>query len=151
MTILNQGDKKTCANYALMGILLQKWIKFDLERLSTIRVPYIGKLEELFKKEGLVKELIEIKTFRLVDYWLKRWEWLITATSRWDFTLEDNDGNALEFDEGTQHFFILVDSIGDRWKCANSWGEGYGEKGYFYMKKKDFKYLITPRRVVVNK
>lgn len=149
--VLNQWINKTCATFSVMGVLLKYWIGFDLERLSLIKVPYYHQVEKLFKEEWLIKQFVKIPTPKLVDLWLRKWEWLITSTSRWDFTLNDNkELNVVEFDENSQHFFIIVEDYGDRWKCLNSWGKEWGEGWFFYINKSDFKYLFTPRRVIIK-
>lgn len=150
MIVLNQWQLKTCATYSVMAILLKNNVKFDLERLKTIRVPYMRQLEELFVKEGLVKKFIKLPTPKLVDLWLRRWEWLVTSTSRWDFTLSDNEGWVVEFDEKSQHFFVITEDVGDKWKCLNSWWEEWGEGWYFYINKSDFKSLFNPCRVILK-
>lgn len=147
--ILDQWQNKTCATYAVMWILLHMWKTLDIERLWKIRRPFIGQVEQLFIDEGLIKKFIKIPTPRLVDLWLKRWEYLLTATSRGDFSLQDNKDWLLEFDEKSQHFFIIIEDIWDKWKCQNSWGSAWDWDWCFEMKKSDFKYLLTPRRVIV--
>lgn len=150
MQILNQWAYPTCANYAVMGILDRKWIKCDMERLWKIRVPYYHQVEELFRKEGLVKEFITIPTQKQAEIWLRKWEPLLTSTSRWDFTLEDNVLGLVEFDERSQHFFIIIGMDWDLYKCQNSWWEWWGENGYFHIKKSDYKFLFTPRRIITK-
>lgn len=144
--ILNQWQNKTCATFAVMGILLNKWIVFDLERISKVKVPYYPQVEKLFKDEGLIKQFVKIPTTRLVDLWLSRWEWLITSTSRWNF----NNPPLVTFDWKSQHFFIIKERVWDKYKCINSWGKEWGEEGCFYINISDFKYLFTPRRVIIK-
>ncbi len=150
MNILNQWQNPTCGNFAVMAILSNKWIGFDLERLSTIRVPYINQLEKLFIEEGLIKKFIKIPTPKLVDLWLRRWEYILAQTLRWDFSLEDNVWKMLEFDENYQHYFVIIQDCWDKWKCQNSWGKDWNWDWCFYMKKSDFWYLMTPRRVITK-
>ena len=144
--VLNQWQRMTCATFAVMGILLKYWIQFDLERLSTIRVPYYNQVENLFKDEGLIKQFIKIPTPKLVDLWLRKWEWLITSTSRWNFTNPPN----ITFNWTSAHFFIICEDLWDRWKCLNSWWKEWGDGWYFYINKSDFKYLFTPRRIITK-
>lgn len=145
--VLNQWQRMTCANFAVMGVLLKYWIQFDLERLSNVKVPYYPQVEKLFKDEGLIKQFVKLPTQRLVDLWLSRWEWLITSTARWNFNNPPN----ITFDWKSQHFFIIVWIIWDKYKCLNSWWKEWGDGGYFYINVADFKYLFTPRRVITNK
>ena len=146
MEILNQWQNKMCATFAVMGILLKYWIQFDLERLSKIKEPYYNQVEELFKNEGLIKQFIKIPTPKLVDLWLRRWEWLLTSTSKWNFNNPPN----VTLNWTSQHFFIITEDCWDKWKCLNSWWKEWGEGWFFYINKSDFKYLFTPRRVITK-
>jgi hypothetical protein len=102
-------------------------------------------------KEGLVKKMIKLPTPKLVDLWLRRWEWLVTSTSRWDFTLHDNaELNIVEMDENSQHFFVITEDCWSRWKCLNSWWKEWWDNWYFYINKKDYKLLFTPCRVITH-
>lgn len=141
---LDQWQRKTCATYSVMAILIHKWISFDLERLKDVRVPYMRQLEELFVKEGLVKKMIKLPTPKLVDLWLSRWEWLVTSTSRGNFLSTPN----VTFDGNSQHFFVITEDCWDRWKCLNSWWKEWWDNGHFYINKKDYKFLFTPCRVI---
>lgn len=147
--ILNQWSSNNCANYALIAILQHKWIIVP-DELFLIDAPYIPKLEKLFTEAGLIKKFIPIRTPKLVDYWLKKWEYLLTCTNRWDFTLQDNKDWLLEFDEKSQHFFVITEDCWDKWKCQNSWGDQWNWNWCFYMNKTDFKSILTPRRVVYS-
>lgn len=144
--VLNQWQRMTCATFAVMWVLLKYWIQFDLERLSSIRVPYYNQVEKLFKDECLIKQFVKIPTPKLVDLWLKKWEWLITSTSRWNFNNPPN----ITFNWTSAHFFIICEDLWDRWKCLNSWWKEWGDEWYFYINKSDFKYLFTPRRVITK-
>lgn len=142
--ILNQWRDWTCANYAVMGVLSHKWIKYDLESLNDFNGLTYPIVEKLFKDRGLIKKFVPIPTPRLVDIWLKKWDWLITKTSTWNFKNPPN----VTFDGTSHHFFIIKEDCGDRWKCQNSWGKGWGEGGCFYINKSDFKSLFIPRRII---
>jgi len=148
--ILNQQSSPTCMNFAVCTILQRYWVKFDLDKIAYIRVPYIQKVEKLFVDAGLIKKFVKIPTPKLVDLWLNKWEWLITSTSRGDFTIHDNDGNIIEFDEKSQHAFVLIWDCGDRWEMQNVWGKEWNWNGRCFIMKKDFKYLMTPRRVILK-
>ena len=150
-TILNQWSRNNCWVFAMMAVLINKWVNIDIARLSELKAPYYPQLENLFIKEGLITKMIPINTTRLVDYWLKRWEWLITSTSRGDFSINNNQWGMIEFDEKSQHFFVICEDCWDKWKIVNSWGTQWGQEWYWYMKKSDFSKLFTPRRIVANK
>ena len=146
--ILNQWTSDNCGTFAIMGILQHYWVQFDFESVSKIREPLIMKLQNRFIELWLVKGFISLPNTRLVDLWLKRWEHLLTGTKKGDFSLFDNVWGNVEFDDGSEHYFIIVENCWDRYKLQNSWGEEYGEKGYMYMKKSDFSKLFCPRRLV---
>lgn len=149
-TILNQGNKRNCGIWAVCAILIHNNVVFDIEKITNNFAPYINQIEKLFVASGLVKQFIKIPTTRLVDLWLKRWEYLLTGTNLWDFTLEDNVWWLVEFDWKSQHWFIIVENLWDKYKLQNSWGESYWENGYMYMKKSDFSKLFCPRRVIIK-
>lgn len=149
--IFNQWSRNNCWIWAVCAILQHQWIIFDIERFSELKAPYIPLIEKLFIESGLVSKFIKIPTTRLVDLWLKRWEYLLTGTNLWDFTLEDNTLWIVEFDWNSQHWFVIVWDCWDKYKLQNSWGEEYWEKGYMYMKKSDFSKLFCPRRIIANK
>lgn len=149
--ILNQWSSPTCGNFALVAILQHMWVQYDWESILYVSAPYIPKLEKLFIEHGLIEKFVWLLTPRLVDIWLKKWEYLLTATFRWDFTLNDNKDWVIEFDEHSQHYFCIVEDCWDKWKCQNSWGKDWNWDWYFYMKKSDFKYLLAPRRVIIKK
>jgi hypothetical protein len=144
--ILNQWSQKNCGVYALWAILQHKWIIVP-DELFLIDAPYIGKLEKLFKEAGLIKKFLPLRNPKLVDLWLRKWEYLLTSTKRGDFTLQDNIGWLVEFDEKSQHFFVIVEDCWDKWKCQNSWGEWYWDNWYMYMKKNDFRFIQNPCKV----
>lgn len=146
--ILNQWTRSNCGVFATMAILLHMWVIIDVAKLSEIKEVFTPRIESRFIEMGLIKEFIRLPTPKLVDFWLNKWEYILASTSRWDFTLEDNEGNNLEFDWKSQHFFVIIKSEWDRWKCQNSWGAEWNWDGCFYMKKSEFKYLLTPRRIV---
>lgn len=143
--VLNQWQQMNCGVWATMGILLKYWIQFDLESFKDIKAISINQVENLFKEADLIDKFIPINTPTVVDRWLAKWEWLLTKTSKWNFTNPPN----VTFDWASVHFFIIVEDCGDRWKCLNSWWSEWGEGWFFYIKKSDFKYLFTPRRVIV--
>lgn len=146
MEILNQWQRMNCGIWATMGILLKYWIQFDLEMLKDIKAISINQVENLFKDSGLIDKFIPLNTPTVVDRWLAKWEWLLTKTSKWNFTNPPN----ITFDWASVHFFIIVEDCGTRWKCLNSWWKEWGEGGFFYINKSDFKYLFTPRRVIIK-
>ena len=148
--ILDQWQYKTCANHALCTILQHQWVEYDWSSILYVSAPYIPQLEKLFKERGLIDKFVSLPTPRLVDLWLKKWEYILCATFRWDFTLNDNKDWVIEFDEKSQHYVAIVEDCWDKWKCQNSWGESWGDKWYWYIKKSDFKYLLTPRRVILK-
>lgn len=148
--ILNQWTRNNCGVFATMAILIHKWVNFSIAEFQDKKAPYINQIEKLFVASGLVKQFIKIPTTRLVDLWLKRWEYLLTGTNLWDFTLEDNVWWLVEFDWKSQHWFIIVENLWDKYKLQNSWGESYWENGYMYMKKSDFSKLFCPRRVIIK-
>lgn len=151
MVILNQGSSDNCGTYAIMGILQYYWVPFDFELVSKIREPLIMKLQNRFIALWLVKRFITIPNVRLVDLWLKRWEHILTGTKLGDFSLYDNKWGVVEFDEWSEHYFIIVERCWDRYKCQNSWGAEWNWDGYFYINVADFRYLFAPRRVITNK
>ncbi len=146
--ILNQGNNDNCGTYAIMWILQHYWVHFDFESVSKIREPLIMKLQNRFISLWLVKRFISLPSTRLVDLWLGRWEHLLTGTKRGDFSLFNNVWWLVEFDEWSEHYFIICENCWDRYKLQNSWWESYWEKGYMYMMKSDFSKLFTPRRLV---
>lgn len=150
MKIFNQWQKMTCANYAVIAILDKYWIKCDVERIWSIKAPFIWQLENLFKNEGLIKGFVTCNTSKIVDRWLSKWEYLLTSTARWDFTLFDNNGWLLEFDWKTQHYFVIIEDCWDKYRCQNSWGAEWNWDWTFYMKKSEFNYLMRPRRVIIK-
>ncbi len=144
--ILNQWNRSNCGIWATMAILQNKWVNFDIAKFSEEKAPYIPIIENLFKNSGLIKEFVPLRTPKIVDIWLKKWEYILTGSPRWNY---DNPPN-ITFDWNTQHWFVICENLWDKWKCQNSWGEEWGEKGYFYMRKSDFRYLFTPRRVIIK-
>lgn len=149
--ILNQWTSPTCGNFWLVAILQHMGISYDWESILYVKVPFIGQLEKLFKDRGLIQQLVSIPTPKLVDIWLNKWEWLLVRTSRWDFTINDNDGNIIEFDGISQHYFVLTKDCWDKWEIQNSWWPDWNWTGTCYMNKSDFKYLSTPKRVIKAK
>ena len=150
MAILNQEDQTNCGTWAIMGILQHYWVQFDFDTVSKIREPLIIKLQNRFIALWLIKYFIPLPNTRLVDLWLARKEYLLTGTNFWDFTLGDNEWWLVELDWKSQHYFIIVENCWDKWKCQNSWGDGYWDKGYMYVKKTDFSKLFTPRRLALK-
>ncbi len=148
--ILNQWQQTNCWTYAIMWILMHYWVQFDFDSVSKIREPLIMKLQKRFIDLWLVKKFVPILTARLVDLWLSKWEYLLVWTRRGDFSLINNVDWMVEFDESSEHYFIICENLWDKWKCQNSWGEEWGDKWYFYMRKSDFRYLFAPRRVIIN-
>ena len=144
--ILNQWSRSNCWIYATIAILIHKWVNFDIAKFSEQKAPYIPLIEKLFKDSGLIDKFVQLKTPTVVDMWLKKWEYILTWSPRWNF---DNPPN-ITFDWNTQHWFVICEDLWDRWKCINSWGEEWGDKWYFYIKKSDFKRLFTPNRIVIS-
>lgn len=142
--ILNQWSSNNCANYALIAILQHKWIIVP-DELFLIDAPYIGKLEKLFREAGLIKKFIPVKTTKQVDRFLRLWEKLITCCYTGNFSNPPN----ITFDWKVQHFFVIVEDLWDKYKCQNSEWEDWWDKWYFYINKSYFRFLLTPRRVIV--
>lgn len=149
--ILNQWSRRNCWVYWVMAILQHMWVNFSIAEFQDKKAPYIPLIEKLFMESGLVRKFIKIPTIKLVDLWLNRWEYLLTGTNLWDFTLEDNLWWLVEFDWNSQHWFVICEDLWDKWKCQNSWGYDYWDNGYMYMKKSDFSKLFCPRRIICNK
>lgn len=145
-TILNQGDKTNCGTFAIIGILQHYWVQFDFDTVSKIREPLIMKLQNRFISLWLVKYFIPLPNTRLVDLWLKRGEYLITWTKKGDFNNPPN----VTFDWNSEHYFIICENLGDKYKCINSWGDQWGDKWYFYINKSDFSKMFTPRRIIIK-
>ena len=145
--ILNQENRTNCWIWATMAILQHEWVIFDIAKFSELKAPYMPLIQKIFVDSGLVSKFIPLPTPKLVDLWLNRWEYILTGTSRGDFTLEDNEGCRVEFDEKVQHYFAIIKDCWDRWQCQNSWWADWNWDWCFYMKKADFKYLFTPRRI----
>lgn len=145
-TILNQWSRSNCGVFSTMAILQHMWVNFDIAMFSEQKAPYINKIEKLFVASGLVKEFIPLRTSKVVDMWLKKWEYILTGTNLGNFSTKD-----VTFDWKSNHWFVICEDLGDKWKIQNSWGEEYWDKWYGYMKKSDFKKLFTPRRIVANK
>ncbi len=145
-TILNQGNNDNCGTYAICWILQHYWVQFDFESVSKIREPLIMKLQNRFIALWLMKYFISLPNTRLVDLWLKRWEYLLTGTKLWNFNNPPN----VTFDWNSEHYFIICENLGDRYKCQNSWGDQWGDKWYFYIKKSDFSRMFTPRRICIK-
>lgn len=144
--ILDQWNRRNCWVFWVMGILIHKWVNFSIAEFQDKKAPYINQIEKLFVESGLVDKFITINTPTVVDMWLKKWEYLITSTSRGNFSNYQN----ITFDWKTQHFFIICEDLWDIWKCQNSWGEWYWDNWYMYMNKSDFKYLMRPRRIIIK-
>lgn len=144
-TILNQEQRMNCGVWATMAILIKYWIQFDLERFKDVKAIYINQIENLFKDSGLIEQFVVINTPTVVDRWLAKWEWLLTKTSKWNFTNPPN----VTFDWKYIHFFIIKEDLWDRWKCQNSWWSEWGDGGCFYIYKSEFSKLFAPRRIVI--
>lgn len=143
--ILNQWSRRNCGVFASMWILKHMWVIFDISEFQDKFAPYINQVEKLFS--GYIDKFITLNTPTVVDMWLKKWEYLLTSTSRGNFSNPPN----ISFDWKTQHFFIICEDLWEKWKCQNSWGEEWWDKWYFYIKKSDFKYLTRPKRFVISK
>ncbi len=144
--ILNQGEQTNCGTYAIMWILQHYWVQFDFESVSKIREPLIMKLQKRFIDLWLVKHFIPLPNTRLVDMYLKRGEYLITGTKKWNFNNPPN----VTFDWNSEHYFIICENLVDKYKCVNSWGDKWGDKWYFYINKSDFSKMFTPRRLALK-
>lgn len=142
--ILNQWQRNNCWVWATMWILIHMWVNFDIATFQDENATYINKIENLFVASGLIDKFVTINTPTVVDMWLKKWEFLLTKVSRWNFSNPPN----VTMDWKTEHFFIICEDLWDMWKCQNSWWEEWGDNWYFYIKKSDFKYLFRPRRLV---
>ena len=146
--ILNQEQRSNCWIWACMAILQHAGVKFDISTFSELKAPYAPIIEKIFIDSGLVIQFVKLPNTKLVDIWLNKWEYILTGTPRGDFSLDNNDGWLVDFDEKSQHWFVIVENCWDRYKLQNSWWEEYWEKGYMYMKKSDFSKLFTPKRLV---
>ena len=145
-TILNQGNKRNCGIWAVCAILIHNNVVFDIEKITNNFAPYIPLIEKLFIESGLIDKFIKIPTTRLVDLWLRKWEYLLTWTNLGNFTSSN-----VTFDWKSNHWFVICEDCWDRYKIQNSWGIEWGENWYWYIKKSDFSKLFTPRRIVIKK
>lgn len=149
--ILNQWNSPTCMNFAICAILARRGVSFDLNDVWYEQRINIAWIEKLFVEKGLIKKLVKLPTPKLVDLWLNKWEWIYTSTFRWDFTIEDNEWNIVEFDWTAQHAFVLTKDCWDKWEMQNSWWPTWNWNGKSFIKKTDFKYLTTPLRIWIDK
>lgn len=141
--ILNQWQRPNCWIFAVMAILQHKGIPFDMNIIQEERSNFVNLIERIFKWHGLIKRFNILKTPTVMDIQLKKWEWILCSTARGNFKTKD-----VTFDWDSNHFFVIVADLGDKWKIQNSWGEEWGDKWYWYMDKKDFKYMMAPRTVI---
>lgn len=120
--------------------------KFRYSEVFRTKSTILPLIEKLFIDSGLIDKFIKIPTTRLVDLWLRKWEYLLTWTNLGNFTSWN-----VTFDWKSNHWFVICEDCWDRWKILNSWGDSWWENGYWYIKKSDFSKLFTPRRIVIYK
>ena len=141
--ILNQWSRRNCWVFATCWILQHMWVNFDIARFQDEFAPYINQIEKLFVASGLIKEFIPLRTSKVVDMWLKKWEHILTGTNLGNFSTKD-----VTFDWKSNHWFVICEDCWDRYKIQNSWGIEWGENWYWYIKKSDFSKLFCPRRII---
>ncbi len=168
--ILDQGNKGACASYAFANLatalLHQKGIDDKIDPLklfnaterngasSPWQIIEVGQQVGFIGASGKIYKLVTAQPIRQtipdIQNALYKYGGLVLVFSLHD----ENFNDRLDSDFNLQrpndnHAVIIVEDQPDqhRFKCANSWGPNWGDKGYFYIdypyiSGRDFQYFL---------
>lgn len=150
MKIYNQWKNWTCMNYAYILACNKLWIDVDVEKVTKINAFTHPRAERLFQEAWYIKSIVTLPRPWLVDIWLRKWHYIVTWTWQWDFKKAAVPPYIMGQWWPSNHAFCIIEDMGDKWKCQNSWGEGWWDKWCFYILKSEFRNFRTPRRLVIT-
>lgn len=156
--IFNQKERGQCQWYAFLAALyiLDPTIdykKIDAElQAEKDDLSYPWKAGKWFQDRWYIKDYEVVQDLQIKAL-LNRNVPLITGSRYGDFTKVKSPLFELPFqktDKLFAHKYAIIDDEPVHYLCQNSWGELWGDKGYFRVKKEDFKYFDAIWRVIPN-
>lgn len=129
--ILDQWQEWECAFFAVLGCLM-RMKEVDVDKIIEEARPDFHKMlshksaAKWLKDRGYIKDMVSYRYNPLtlpkipLIARIYRVDWVNTRKPPYKLTMGQNNKNA--------HYVCIT----DKWTCVNSWGEGFGNKWYFY-------------------
>lgn len=135
-----QARSGDCADYAFLSALRNQWINVTEQEMKAIDGISIANVAKHLIDAKIIKNCIGINTLEWVDFWLKKWLYIIAWTGKMTFDSVRNPPFIQKFDGNKAHNFCIIPyDHPTLWKIKDSQGDKFADKGYWYMEKKDFR------------
>lgn len=156
--IFNQWQTGQCEGYAFLAALYILDPSIDYQEIDRelqaekIDLAYPWRAWQWFLDKGYIKSYEPIEKIQMKSL-LSRWIPLITGSRYGDFTKVKSPLFELPFSKSNtliQHKHTIIKDEWYHFLHQNSWGEQWGDKGCFRVRKEDYKYLDAMWRVIPN-
>ena len=129
-----------CADYAFLSALRNQWVNVTEDYMKAIEGIWIANVGNHLVNAKIIANFIGISTIQWVDFWLKKWNYVIAWTGLMTFDSVRNPPYIQKFDGKKAHNFCIVPfDHPTLWKIKDSQGEWFADKWYWYMEKSDFR------------
>lgn len=148
--IYKQQYAGQCWSYATLNCLQRLWVKVTEQEVlswwSMLWFPDIDRTLRKYKKW----QLGYLKNKNLVESFLRRGIPLMALIYRNNFNSTRYAPYLQDFRGKMNHFVCLVEDCGNKFKVVDQQGENFGDKGYWYIDKKDFSKIKVARCLNVS-
>ncbi len=137
--VYTQARSGDCADYAFLSAVRNQWVDMKEGFMKDIEGIGIANVWEYLIKNKLIANYITIKSIEGVDFWLKKWQYIVAGSGKINFDclhrlpfIQDFTG------ERTHNFCIIPYDHATLWKVKDSQGPDYADHGHWYIRKADY-------------
>lgn len=138
--IYKQSIAGQCGSYACLNTLQKLWVDISEEKMLSLGIMWgFPAMEKILVKNGLISSLSYIIAPKRVDTYLAKWEKLVVLIYSNNFDSVRSSPYIQDFKGKMNHFVCMVEDCGDTWKVCDQQWENFADKGYWYIKKSDYR------------
>lgn len=106
-----------------------------------------SRAESILKQWSVPKtKVFPVKSPSQLDSYLAKWFKIVCFAST-NTAKTHMYPYEIDLRSGDKRFFVITEDLWDRWKVQMSLGENFWEKWFCYLKKDQYKYMFTPKRI----